>query len=231
MTTRPRLRLGTHLLPGLVAVGLFVVLATGFVAAPIGTAAGFPADGSLAAANVTAALADGGSAGGGSYASDFDGTTTRVTVERNGETTKHNLTVADIAAEREDDTTYAVVSVPAGGKRVTLERITLVDHGETSVGPGAQVEAVDRSAETGPEAGAGVHAVARRGSITESIGYAMFDLRSVQPLPAESFLVVLLVIAVVLDAALEAAVCLARRGEDDEVLTAIGTEAEEAGEP
>ncbi|PSQ60053.1 hypothetical protein BRD18_01875 [Halobacteriales archaeon SW_7_71_33] len=193
MTTRPRLRLGRHLLPGLVAVGLFVVLAVGVLAAPLGSAAGFP----------------------------------RVTVDRGDGTVAHTLTAADVAAEREGDTTYAVVSVPADGERVSLERIPMVDHGEAAVGPGAQVEGVDRSAEPGPETG--VHAVARRGSITESIGYAMFDLRSVQPLPAESFLVVLLLVAVVLDAALEAAVYLARRG-DDEVLTAIGR-GEKGGDP
>ncbi|PSQ40174.1 hypothetical protein BRD13_00470 [Halobacteriales archaeon SW_5_70_135] len=227
MTTRPRLRLGRHLLPGLVAVGLFVVLAVGVLAAPLGAAAGFPAEGSLAEANVTAELADGGSVDGGSYASEFDGSTTRVTVDRGDGTVAHTLTAADVAAEREGDTTYAVVSVPADGERVGLERIPMVDHGEAAAGPGAQVEGVDRSAEPGPETG--VHAVARRGSITETIGYAMFDLRSVQPLPAESFLVVLLLVAVVLDAALEAAVYLARRG-DDEVLTAIGR-GEEGGEP
>ncbi|PSQ38720.1 hypothetical protein BRD10_03750 [Halobacteriales archaeon SW_12_71_31] len=123
MTTRPRLRLGRHLLPGLVAVGLFVVLAVGVLAAPLGSAAGFPAEGSLAEANVTAELADGGSVDGGSYASEFDGSTTRVTVDRGDGTVEHTLTAADVAAEREGDTTYAVVSVPADGERVSLERI------------------------------------------------------------------------------------------------------------
>lgn len=39
--TRPRLRIGRHLLPGAIAVVLFVVLAGTFVRAPFGDADGF----------------------------------------------------------------------------------------------------------------------------------------------------------------------------------------------
>jgi NADH-quinone oxidoreductase subunit J len=53
------------------------------------------------------------------------------------------------------------------------------------------------------------------GSITASIGYAMFNLDG-GAFPAEGFLVAFIVIAVVLDAALDAAVMLAKREEGDE---------------
>jgi NADH-quinone oxidoreductase subunit J len=49
VTTRPRLKLGRHLLPGLVAVALFVVLAFTFLTAPFGKPAGFPGEGSITA--------------------------------------------------------------------------------------------------------------------------------------------------------------------------------------
>lgn len=228
MTTRPELRLGRHLLPGLAAVGLFVVLAAAVLAAPLGEAAGFPDEGPLEEANLTAELADGGSLpdADGSYETSVDGERTRVTVTVDGEPTEHNLTAADVRGERTGDVTSAVVSVPVDDERVTLTRVPLVDHANASIGPGAQVVAEDRPAASG---GPGLYAVARRGSITESIGYAMFDLRSIQPLPAESFLVGFVLIAVVLDAALEAAVHLARRGSDEEVLTALEAE-DDAGE-
>lgn len=230
MTTRPELRLGRHLLPGLAAVGLFVVIAAAVLAAPLGSAAGFPDEGALEEANLTAELQGGGSLADaqGSYETTFDGEQTRVTVSLGNETVEHNLTGADVRGERSGDVTSVVVSVPVDGDRVALTRVPLVDHSEATRGPGAQVVVEDRSEDPGPETG--LYAVARRGSITESIGYAMFDLRSVQPLPAESFLVGFLLIAVVLDAALEAAVHLARRGSEDEVLTALEAEDEEGGE-
>jgi NADH-quinone oxidoreductase subunit J len=53
------------------------------------------------------------------------------------------------------------------------------------------------------------------GSITASIGYAMFNLDG-GTFPSEGFLVAFIVIAVVLDAALDAAVMLARREEESE---------------
>lgn len=65
MTTRPRLRIGRHLWPGLIAVGLFVALVTAmlrpFGDAPIGstfgTGQGFPA-GESVVANIGYALLD-----------------------------------------------------------------------------------------------------------------------------------------------------------------------------
>ncbi|MEF8906043.1 MAG: NADH-quinone oxidoreductase subunit J [Haloarculaceae archaeon] len=51
------------------------------------------------------------------------------------------------------------------------------------------------------------------GSITASIGYAMFNLDG-GAFPAEGFLVAFILIAVVLDAALDAAVMLATREEE-----------------
>jgi NADH-quinone oxidoreductase subunit J len=50
MTTRPHLKLGRHLLPGLVAVALFVVFAATFLTASFGTPQGFPGQGSITAA-------------------------------------------------------------------------------------------------------------------------------------------------------------------------------------
>ncbi|WP_423751327.1 proton-conducting membrane transporter [Salinirarus marinus] len=51
MTTKPELKLGSHLVPGLAAVALFVVMAAAFLGAPFGEPAGFPAD-----ANITASI-------------------------------------------------------------------------------------------------------------------------------------------------------------------------------
>lgn len=51
MPTRPRLRLGSHLLPGLAAIALFCVLAFAFVTSSFPAAQGFP-DG----ANITASI-------------------------------------------------------------------------------------------------------------------------------------------------------------------------------
>lgn len=64
-----------------------------------------------------------------------------------------------------------------------------------------------------------------QGEITRSIGFAMFDM--LDQIPAahgqtEGFLVAFIVIAVVLDAALDGAVMLARReGEEDSLVTAL----------
>jgi len=52
------------------------------------------------------------------------------------------------------------------------------------------------------------------GSVTATIGYAMFDLVDLAAIPVEGFLIAFLIIALVLDAALEAAVMLARREEE-----------------
>ncbi|MCQ4334862.1 hypothetical protein KM295_15510 [Natronomonas sp. F2-12] len=52
------------------------------------------------------------------------------------------------------------------------------------------------------------------GSVTASIGYAMFDLPGAD-IGGEGFLVSFVLIAVVLDAALDGAVMLAKKDEDD----------------
>jgi NADH-quinone oxidoreductase subunit J len=49
MTTRPRLKLGKHLLPGIVALALFAVMGAVFVTAEFGSPVGFPAEGSITA--------------------------------------------------------------------------------------------------------------------------------------------------------------------------------------
>lgn len=46
MTTRPRLKIGSHLIPGLAAVALFVVMAAAFLSAEFPTPEGF-GDGSI----------------------------------------------------------------------------------------------------------------------------------------------------------------------------------------
>lgn len=52
------------------------------------------------------------------------------------------------------------------------------------------------------------------GSVTESIGYAMFDLPA-GDIPSEGFLVSFVLIAIVLDAALDGAIMLAKTDEDE----------------
>ena len=59
------------------------------------------------------------------------------------------------------------------------------------------------------------------GSIVASIGYAMFDMLDQGAIEAEGFLVAFIVIALVLDAALDGAVMLARREEDEQSVTAL----------
>lgn len=49
MTTRPEFRIGRHQLPGLIAVGVFVLIAYVAVRAELPDAAGFPADESITA--------------------------------------------------------------------------------------------------------------------------------------------------------------------------------------
>jgi NADH-quinone oxidoreductase subunit J len=56
------------------------------------------------------------------------------------------------------------------------------------------------------------------GSITAAIGYAMFNLDA-GAFPSEGFLVSFIVIAVVLDAALDVAVMLGEREEEGSVAT------------
>jgi hypothetical protein len=224
VTTRPELDLGPHLLPGVVAVALFALLAGAFLATPMGAQAGFPGT-TVNETNVTAALADGGSVVGGdaTYETDFDGQRTQVTVTlADDSTVTRNLTTAAVGPRRVGATTHAAVTVEAGGDRLTLASVPLVDHDAAGAGPGAQVGAVNRSATAGGDAG--LYAVARRGSITENVGYTMFDLRSIQPLPGESFLIAFEIVDLVLVAALVGAVMLARREPGDELTTALGTE-------
>jgi hypothetical protein len=57
-------------------------------------------------------------------------------------------------------------------------------------------------------------------SVTAAIGYAMFDL-TLGDVPAEGFLAALLMIAVVLDAALDGALLLAKREEGGSVVSAL----------
>jgi NADH-quinone oxidoreductase subunit J len=62
------------------------------------------------------------------------------------------------------------------------------------------------------------------GSIIRSIGFALFDMLELIPAghgETESFLVAFLIIAVVLDAALDGAVMLARREEGGSIVTAL----------
>ncbi|NHN49518.1 hypothetical protein G9464_18265 [Halostella sp. JP-L12] len=64
-------------------------------------------------------------------------------------------------------------------------------------------------------------------SITENIGYAMFDLTTLQTVPAEGFLVSLIVIGIALDAALEGSIMLAKREEGGEVVNPLRSEADD----
>lgn len=57
MTTRPRLRLGRHLLPGLTAIGVFVVFAVVILQSSFEESAGFP-EGESIIANLGFALLD-----------------------------------------------------------------------------------------------------------------------------------------------------------------------------
>ena len=57
-------------------------------------------------------------------------------------------------------------------------------------------------------------------AITAAIGYAMFDLE-LGDVPAEGFLAAFLLIAVVLDAALDGALMLAKREEDGSVVALL----------
>jgi len=58
-------------------------------------------------------------------------------------------------------------------------------------------------------------------SITRNIGYAMFDLTGLLTVDSEGFLVAFIVMAVVLDAALEGAVYLAKREDGGTLRTAL----------
>lgn len=49
MTTRPQFRLGRHLLPGVIAIAVFAVMAAVILRADLGDTAGFPSDASVTA--------------------------------------------------------------------------------------------------------------------------------------------------------------------------------------
>jgi NADH-quinone oxidoreductase subunit J len=70
MTTRPRLRDPSTFVPGIVAVALFAVLATVFLGAGFGDAAGFAADVNITASIGYAMLGLGGVAGPNTVASE-----------------------------------------------------------------------------------------------------------------------------------------------------------------
>jgi NADH-quinone oxidoreductase subunit J len=57
-------------------------------------------------------------------------------------------------------------------------------------------------------------------NVTASIGYAMFNL-DLGSIPGEGFLVAFIVIAVVLDVALDGAILLAKREEDGSIVTVL----------
>jgi NADH-quinone oxidoreductase subunit J len=52
-------------------------------------------------------------------------------------------------------------------------------------------------------------------SIVENIGYAMFNLESLSAIPSEGFLISFILIAIVLDAALDGSLMLAKREEEE----------------
>ena len=58
-------------------------------------------------------------------------------------------------------------------------------------------------------------------SITANIGYAMFDMAVLQEIDSEPFLASFLLAAIVLDAALDASLVLAKREEEGEMVTAL----------
>lgn len=55
-------------------------------------------------------------------------------------------------------------------------------------------------------------------TITEGIGYALFDLVGQSELATEGFLFAFITIAIVLDAALDGAIMLARRDDEEQTL-------------
>lgn len=65
--------------------------------------------------------------------------------------------------------------------------------------------------------------------VTASIGYSMFNIDAPDAIPSEGFLVSFILIAVVLDAALDGAVMLASREEEGELTNALRSDAAEQG--
>ena len=63
-------------------------------------------------------------------------------------------------------------------------------------------------------------------SVTANIGYAMLDLTALQEVPSEPFLASFILAAIVLDAALDASLVLAKREEQGEPVAALSTTGE-----
>jgi len=174
MTSRPELKLGRHLLPGLVAVALFAVIAFVVLQSPFAAADpapgvdGFPAQTEVANVSVAA-----------------EGT--------------------NVTLEERSDGIYAVAGEGGDGEATRVTPYT------------------DASVETETHGGT-VYAVATRPtSVTESLGYALFNLENSRDgIPAEGFLVTFEIIDVVLVAALVGAVMLARRESGEILQTALG---------
>ncbi len=174
--SRPELKLGSHLVPGLAAVALFIVLAVVTLSASFGAPAGFS---DTYTYNVTLG--------------DADAVENASVVREGGDT----FATYEIAGT--DDTQQQYVSgdpdanvsfATAGGDRIA--RVT---------------------AETG---------------ITASIAHAMFGTDQTGGVPGESFVVALIVIAVVLDAALDGAIFLAKSESGEDLTTALSDGGREA---
>jgi len=65
--------------------------------------------------------------------------------------------------------------------------------------------------------------------VTASIGYSMFNIDAPDAIPSEGFLVTFILIAVVLDAALDGAVMLATREEEDERSPGLASDGTDRG--
>ncbi|HMB49210.1 MAG TPA: hypothetical protein VKM69_00985 [Natronoarchaeum rubrum] len=61
-------------------------------------------------------------------------------------------------------------------------------------------------------------------SVMEAIGYALLNIDVDNGIPVEGFLFAFILIAVALDAALDGAIMLARREEDDSLTSALQTD-------
>jgi len=61
-------------------------------------------------------------------------------------------------------------------------------------------------------------------SVMEAIGFALLNVDVADGVPVEGFLVAFILIAVALDAALDGAIMLARREEDDNLTSALKTD-------
>ncbi|SDM84450.1 hypothetical protein SAMN05192554_10898 [Haloarchaeobius iranensis] len=113
MTTRPKLRLGGHLAPGIIAVALFVIMAVVFVGAPLGDPVGF--DEATAIQNETlqseSPTGDYGtvSANGQTYAVAYNGSEEAANVSvANDPGVGVDFREADTTGDGQSDTVYAI---------------------------------------------------------------------------------------------------------------------------